>query len=88
MTTRRRIVGLADVVSSTRMGGSDWALLTPRSVGATSGFMGAMTLEPGEYVSRHLHPFSDEFIYVTGGGLEVDAGRAHHRLPAKAADQH
>lgn len=85
MTTRRRVVGLADAVSSARMGGSDWALLTPGSVGARSGFMGAMALEPGEYVSRHLHPFSDEFIYVTEGVLEAEVeGVGHSVSPGEA----
>ncbi|MGP4046387.1 cupin domain-containing protein [Streptomyces sp. 2A115] len=80
MITRCRVVDMADVVSSARLGGSDWALLTPKSVGATSGFMGVMALEPGEYVSKHAHPFSDEFICVTEGVLEVEVEGVEHRV--------
>ncbi|MYT32476.1 cupin domain-containing protein [Streptomyces sp. SID8354] len=33
--------------------------------------MGAVTLEPGDYVSEHYHPYSEEFLYVVRGQLVV-----------------
>jgi putative monooxygenase len=42
-------------------------MLSPKTVGATSGFMGALILEPGEFVSEHYHPYSEEFLYVVSG---------------------
>jgi putative monooxygenase len=31
--------------------------------------MGALTLEPGRYINEHLHPYSEEFLYVVRGDL-------------------
>lgn len=67
----RRKVSVSEVVPSTRMGGEDMALLTPKSVGATSGFLGTMSLRPGEYVGSHYHPYSEEFLFVVTGRLVV-----------------
>lgn len=64
-------VALAKVEPSRRQGGSTRALLTPASVGATSGFMGHLELAPGEVVTEHYHPFSDKFLYVIEGSAVV-----------------
>lgn len=63
-----------DVTPNRKRGGDIRVLLSPLSVGATSGFMGLATLAAGERVREHRHPYSEEFIYVTGGAVMVMAG--------------
>ncbi|GII80980.1 cupin [Sphaerisporangium rufum] len=62
-------VAASDVAPNRRRGGDIRILLSPKTVGSTSGFMGVLTLEPGEYVSEHYHPYSEEFLYVERGSL-------------------
>ena len=57
-------VAAADVAANRRRGGDIRVLLGPATVGSTSGFLGALTLQPGEYVTEHYHPYSEEFLYV------------------------
>src|SRR5438067_7016428 len=64
-------VALADVVPNRRRGGDIRVLLGPRTVGATSGFFGVLTLAPGEFVSEHYHPYSEEFLYAIQGRAAV-----------------
>lgn len=64
-------ISAADVPPNTRRGGVLRTLLGPSTVGATSGFMGLATLQPGEYISEHYHPYSEEFLYVTDGDLAI-----------------
>src|SRR6185503_20362870 len=45
-------VSFAATTPNTRRGGDIRVLLSPRTVGATSGFMGALVLEPGEFVAE------------------------------------
>ncbi|MFF4244553.1 cupin domain-containing protein [Streptomyces sp. NPDC001822] len=73
MTTHRpRIVDLSETQPNRRRGGDLRALLTPTAVGATSGFMGLALVEPGDRIGEHYHPYSEEFVYVVAGLLEVD----------------
>ncbi|MFJ5848030.1 cupin domain-containing protein [Streptomyces sp. NPDC092903] len=73
MTTHRpRIVDLSETQPNTRRGGDLRAVLTPTAVGATSGFMGLATIQPGDRIAEHYHPYSEEFVYVVNGLLEVD----------------
>jgi putative monooxygenase len=67
-------VSRADARLSTRQGGEIRILLSPISVGSTSGFLGTLDLRAGEYVSGHYHPYSDEYLYVVRGTLTVDTG--------------
>jgi putative monooxygenase len=62
-------VMVGDVAANRRRGGDIRVLLSPRTVGATSGFMGVLTLAPREYVAEHYHPYSEEFVYVVRGSL-------------------
>lgn len=64
-------VNVADVVANTRRGGDIRVTLSPRTVGTTSGFGGTLTLRPGEFVTEHYHPYSEEFIHVVAGHLEL-----------------
>jgi putative monooxygenase len=72
ITSRPRIVDLSEVEPNRRRGGDLRAMLTPATVGATSGFMGVAIVPPGDRVGEHYHPYSEEFVYVLCGDLEVD----------------
>lgn len=64
-------VCVADISPNRRRGGDLRVLLGPQTVGSTSGFLGVLVLEPGEHISEHYHPYSEEFLYVTQGELTV-----------------
>ncbi|WP_037907014.1 cupin domain-containing protein [Actinacidiphila yeochonensis] len=82
MTQKARIVHLDDTAPNTRRGGDLRALLTPASVGSTSGFMGVAIIQPGDRIGEHYHPYSEEFVYVLNGRIEVDLdGEAHPLRP-------
>jgi putative monooxygenase len=65
-------VDLSEVEPNTRRGGDLRAMLTPATVGSTSGFMGVALIKPGDRIAEHYHPYSEEFVYVVCGHLEVD----------------
>ena len=69
-----RKVNADEVAPNRRRGGDVRILLSPRTVQSTSGFGGLLTLEPGEYVCEHLHPYSEEFVYVVRGHLQIRIG--------------
>ncbi|MFB7338007.1 cupin domain-containing protein [Streptomyces adustus] len=71
-TPRPRIVDLSETEPNTRRGGDLRAMLTPTAVGAKSGFMGLAIIQPGDRIGEHYHPYSEEFVYVVSGVLEVD----------------
>lgn len=66
-------VRAGDIEPSTRLGGRLRAVLTPGRVDATAGFLGTGELDPGQVVSEHYHPFSDEFLYFIEGSVEITA---------------
>lgn len=77
-----RIVDLSDTEPNRRRGGDIRAVLTPATAGSTSGFMGLAIIQPGERIGEHYHPYSEEFVYVVAGALEVDLdGEAHALRP-------
>lgn len=61
-------------------GGDIRAMLTPTVSGATSGFMGLAIIQPGDRIGEHYHPYSEEFVYVVSGDLEVDLDGVTHPL--------
>ncbi|MEV6022338.1 cupin domain-containing protein [Streptomyces sp. NPDC052036] len=69
---RPRIVNLSETEPNTKRGGDLRAMLTPATVGSTSGFMGVAIVQPGDRIGEHYHPYSEEFVYVICGRLEVD----------------
>ena len=75
-----RIVHLDETQPNRRRGGDLRALLTPSSVGSTSGFMGVAIIRPGERIGEHYHPYSEEFVFVVSGSLEVDLDGVSHPL--------
>ncbi|MEU3655590.1 cupin domain-containing protein [Streptomyces sp. NPDC032161] len=81
MTTYRpRIVDLSETQPNRRRGGDLRAMLTPTAVGATSGFMGLAIVQPGDRIGEHYHPYSEEFVYVVDGLLEVDLDGEPYKL--------
>jgi len=62
---------VSDAEPNRRRGGDLRVLLSPISAGSTSGFMGVGTLEPGEFVAEHYHPYSEEFLFLVRGRVEV-----------------
>jgi putative monooxygenase len=62
-------IAAKDVEPNRRRGGDLRTLLSPSTAGATSGFMGVLTLEPGEVVTEHYHPYSEEFLYLVDGDI-------------------
>jgi putative monooxygenase len=72
INSRPRVVDLSEVEPNTRRGGDLRAMLTPATVGSTSGFMGVAIIKPGDRIGEHYHPYSEEFVYVVCGRLEVD----------------
>ena len=67
-----QIVTADDMPADTRHGGDVRTLLSPKTVESKSGFMGVATLAPGDHISEHWHPFSEEFIYCVRGTLTAD----------------
>lgn len=78
-----RVVGLDEVAPNRRRGGDLRVTLSPTTVGSTSGFMGLAILAPGETISEHYHPYSEEFVHLVCGSLEVDLDGVTHELHAE-----
>ena len=66
-----RKVALSEVPANRKRGADIRVLLSPKTVGATSGLFGVVTLGPDEYVAEHYHPYSEEYLYVTTGRITV-----------------
>jgi len=67
-----RIVHVDEIEPNRRRGGDLRAMLTPTVSGSTSGFMGVAMIQRGERIAEHYHPYSEEFVFVVSGDLEVD----------------
>jgi len=68
-TSEAAIRSVADMASDTRRGGDLRVLLSPKTVGSKTGFMGVATIPPGDKISEHYHPYSEEFVYVVKGTM-------------------
>ena len=75
----------ADTAPNRRRGGDIRVLLSPASVGSTAGFLGTLTLQPGEVVTEHWHPYSEEFLYCQEGDVLVTLDGEERRLIAESA---
>ncbi|MFJ7906863.1 cupin domain-containing protein [Kitasatospora sp. NPDC096204] len=81
MTTQSpRIVSVHEAPENRRHGAELRTMLTPTTCGATSGFMGLAIVRPGERIGEHYHPYSEEFVFVVCGELEVDLDGKPHPL--------
>jgi putative monooxygenase len=72
MSITHQIRSLDDVSPDRRRGGEVRVLLSPRTVGSTSGFMGTAALAPGERIAEHFHPYSEEFLCVIAGAIVAE----------------
>ncbi len=73
-------VAVDSVAANTRRGGDIRVTLSPKTVGCSSGFGGVLRLAPGEYVTEHLHPYSEEFLHIVRGRLEMSLDGASVEL--------
>ncbi|MDH6113745.1 putative monooxygenase [Kitasatospora sp. MAP12-15] len=64
-------VAVDSVEANTKRGGDIRVTLSPKTVGCTSGFGGVLRLAPGEYVTEHLHPYSEEFLHIVRGTVTM-----------------
>jgi putative monooxygenase len=80
---RPQIRSVDDVPADERRGGDVRTLLSPKSVGATSGFMGVASIAPGDRISEHYHPYSEEFIYLVSGTIDAQLDGESHELSAR-----
>ena len=78
-----QIRSVDDAPADTRRGGDVRTLLSPKTVGSTSGFMGVATIGPGDRISEHYHPHSEEFIYVISGQLDAQLDGKSNRVQAR-----
>ena len=72
MASEHKVRSVDEAAADTRRGGEVRALLGPKTVGATSGFMGVCTIGPGEKVTEHYHPYSEEFMFMVRGTLTAE----------------
>jgi putative monooxygenase len=83
MGDQPQIRAVDDMNADTRRGGDVRTLLSPKSVGSTSGFMGVATMKPGDKISEHYHPYSEEFIYVISGTVTAQLDGTPHEVRAR-----
>jgi putative monooxygenase len=84
-TSEPQIRSVDEMAADTRRGGDVRTLLSPKTAGSTSGFMGVATIGPGDRISEHYHPYSEEFIYVVSGQLDAQLDGKSHELGARKA---
>src|SRR5438270_6959902 len=82
-TEQAKIKSLDDIPADRRRGGEVRTLLSPKTVGSTSGFMGVAMIGPGDRISEHYHPYSEEFIYVISGQLDAQLDGKSHQVKAR-----
>lgn len=73
-------VTVDSVPANTKRGGDIRVTLSPKTTGCTSGFGGVLRLAPGEFVTEHLHPYSEEFLHIVQGHLEMTLDGAPAQL--------
>lgn len=83
MGDQPQIRAVDDISADTRRGGDVRTLLSPKSVGCSSGFMGVASIAPGDRISEHYHPYSEEFIYLISGRLTAQLDGVPHELRAR-----
>src|SRR6188472_338064 len=80
---RPQVLSVDDVTADTRRGGDVRTLLSPKSAGSTSGFMGVASIAPGDRISEHYHPYSEEFIYLVSGSIDAQLDGESQQLRAR-----
>jgi putative monooxygenase len=84
-TQSHEIRSVDDMPADTRRGGDVRTLLSPKTVGSSSGFMGVATMAAGDRISEHYHPYSEEFIYCVRGKLSAQLDGEPHEVSAGQA---
>ncbi|MEV4001869.1 cupin domain-containing protein [Actinomadura sp. NPDC049753] len=72
-----------EVEPNHRLGGSVRMLLSPGTARTTAGLMALLELRPGERVSEHYHPYTDEHVYVSDGRLVLTVNGTEHVVDAR-----
>lgn len=80
-----QIRSVDETEADTRRGGDVRTLLSPKSAGSRSGFMGVATIAPGDGISEHFHPYSEEFLYCVRGTITADLNDEPVTVPAGSA---
>jgi len=75
-------VSIDDVPANHRRGGDVRTVLSPATTGATSGFLGTVTLTGGEAITEHWHPYSEEFLFCVRGTVTLRLDGAERQLTA------
>lgn len=76
------IKSVDDVAPNTKRGGDVRTLLSPRTVGSKHGYMGVVTIDKGDWVAEHYHPYSEEYLYVVNGSLKCRLDGETHEVRA------
>jgi quercetin dioxygenase-like cupin family protein len=79
-----RTVSMDDVPANRRRGGDIRTLLSPATVGSASGFLGTATLLPGEVITEHWHPYSEEFLFCVEGAITLRLDGEERPLVARS----
>jgi putative monooxygenase len=74
------IISLSELEPIRTAGGSVYPMLTPRTVDSTTGNMGLLRLNPGEWNAEHIHPYSEEYAMVLQGTLLIRIDDVPHTL--------
>ena len=77
-----QFISMGDIAADTRRGGDLRTLLSPKTVGSTSGFMGVATIAPGDKIAEHYHPYSEEFVFLVRGNLIARLDGTRHPMKA------
>jgi quercetin dioxygenase-like cupin family protein/ribosome-associated toxin RatA of RatAB toxin-antitoxin module len=80
---KRHVVAAGTLPANRKRGGDIRTVLSPATVGSTTGFLGTLTMEPGEVVTEHYHPYSEEFLFVVQGAMTVRLDGVHHLVHAE-----
>ena len=80
-----KIVSVDDFDADTRRGGEVRTLLSPKTASSTSGFMGVASIAPGDRISEHYHPYSEEFVYCVRGAITAQLEGEPHTVGAGQA---
>ena len=81
-TAQPKIKSMHDCPADTRRGGDIRTVLSPKTVGSTSGFMGVATIAPGDKITEHYHPYSEEFLFLVRGNIIARLDGERHEIKA------
>lgn len=80
-----QVKAMEEMDADTRRGGDVRTVLSPKSVGSTTGFMGCATIAPGDRISEHYHPYSEEFLFCAWGTVTAELDGDKQQVPAGSA---